>query len=153
MLEWVAILFTNTEIECRDLPNAEIEPGSPALQADCLLSKPSGKQNQRRTLKPSPRVRRSFAERWAAWGWVYLTQAVVGHTVFYIWCSPVKVMYRNSLQIKMAPLQLQWITFMEHLPCAFIHLILQQPYDTVWVSTFSDEKTGGLGSLTRVPSW
>ena len=37
ILEWVAIPF------CRDLPNPRIEPGSPALQADSLLSEPPGK--------------------------------------------------------------------------------------------------------------
>ena len=37
MLEWAAILFS------RDLPNPGIEPGSPALQADSLLSEPPGK--------------------------------------------------------------------------------------------------------------
>ena len=35
ILEWVAILG--------DLPNPGIEPGSPALQADSLLSEPTGK--------------------------------------------------------------------------------------------------------------
>ena len=34
MLEWIAIPFS------RDLPDPEIEPGSPALQTDSLLSKP-----------------------------------------------------------------------------------------------------------------
>ena len=34
ILEWVAIFFS------RDLPNPVIEPGSPALQADSLLSEP-----------------------------------------------------------------------------------------------------------------
>ena len=37
ILEWVAILFS------RDLPDPEIESGSPALQADSLPSKPPGK--------------------------------------------------------------------------------------------------------------
>ena len=37
MLEWVAISFS------RDLPNPGIEPRSPALQADSLLSEPPGK--------------------------------------------------------------------------------------------------------------
>ena len=37
ILEWVAISFS------RDLPNPGIVPGSPALQADALLSKPPGK--------------------------------------------------------------------------------------------------------------
>ena len=37
ILEWVAISFS------RDLPNPGIEPGSPTLQADALLSKPPGK--------------------------------------------------------------------------------------------------------------
>ena len=36
ILEWVAILFF------RDLPDPEIEPGSPSLQADSLLSEPPG---------------------------------------------------------------------------------------------------------------
>ena len=35
--EWVAISFS------RDLPDPGIEPGSPALQADTLLSEPPGK--------------------------------------------------------------------------------------------------------------
>ena len=37
LLEWVAIPFS------RDLPNAGIEPGYPALQTDSLLSEPLGK--------------------------------------------------------------------------------------------------------------
>ena len=37
ILEWVAISFS------RDLPNPGIEPRSPALQADFLLSEPPGK--------------------------------------------------------------------------------------------------------------
>ena len=37
ILEWVAISFA------RYLPDPGIEPGSPALQADCLLSEPPGK--------------------------------------------------------------------------------------------------------------
>ena len=37
IVEWVAIPFS------RDLPNPGIVPGSPALQADALLSKPPGK--------------------------------------------------------------------------------------------------------------
>jgi len=37
ILEWVAIRFS------RDLPNPGIKPRSPALQADSLLSEPSGK--------------------------------------------------------------------------------------------------------------
>ena len=37
VLEWVAISFS------RDLPNPGIKPGSPALQADVLLSEPPGK--------------------------------------------------------------------------------------------------------------
>ena len=36
VLEWVAIYFS------RDLPDPGIEPGSPALQADALLSEPPG---------------------------------------------------------------------------------------------------------------
>jgi len=36
ILEWVAILFS------RDLPNPGIEPRSPTLQADSLLSEPQG---------------------------------------------------------------------------------------------------------------
>ena len=36
-LEWVAIPFS------RGFPNPGIEPGSPALQADSLLSEPPGK--------------------------------------------------------------------------------------------------------------
>ena len=36
ILEWVAISFS------RDLPDLGIEPGSPALQADSLLSEPLG---------------------------------------------------------------------------------------------------------------
>ena len=39
ILEWVAISFS------RDLPNPGIEPGSPALQADILLSEPPGINN------------------------------------------------------------------------------------------------------------
>ena len=37
ILEWVAIPFSG------DLPNPEIEPRSPALQADSLLPEPPGK--------------------------------------------------------------------------------------------------------------
>ena len=37
ILEWVAISFS------RDVPNPGIEPGSPTLQADTLLSEPPGK--------------------------------------------------------------------------------------------------------------
>ena len=37
ILEWIVISFS------RDLPNPGIVPGSPALQADALLSKPPGK--------------------------------------------------------------------------------------------------------------
>ena len=37
ILEWVAIPFS------RDLPDPGIKPGSPALQADSLLSEPPGK--------------------------------------------------------------------------------------------------------------
>ena len=37
ILEWVAISFS------RDLPNPGIEPRSPTLQADSLLSEPPGK--------------------------------------------------------------------------------------------------------------
>ena len=37
ILEWVAIPSS------RRFPNPEIEPGSPALQADSLLSQPQGK--------------------------------------------------------------------------------------------------------------
>ena len=40
ILEWIAISSTSYS---RDLPNAGIEPGSPALQADSLLSEPPGK--------------------------------------------------------------------------------------------------------------
>ena len=39
ILEWASILFS------RDLPDLGIEPGSPALQADSLLSEPPGKPN------------------------------------------------------------------------------------------------------------
>ena len=41
ILEWVAILFP------RDLPDPGIELGSPALQADSLLSEPPGKPNRK----------------------------------------------------------------------------------------------------------
>ena len=37
ILEWVAFPFS------RDLPNPEIEPGCPALQADSLPAEPQGK--------------------------------------------------------------------------------------------------------------
>ena len=40
IMEWVAISFS------RDLPNPGIEPGSPALQTDALLSEPQGKPNR-----------------------------------------------------------------------------------------------------------
>ena len=40
ILEWVAISFS------RNLPDSGIEPGSPALQADSLLSELPGKLNQ-----------------------------------------------------------------------------------------------------------
>ena len=36
-LEWVAISFSRG-----DLPDSRVEPGSPALQSDALLSEPSG---------------------------------------------------------------------------------------------------------------
>ena len=39
MLEWVAEKFPSPG----DLPKAGIEPGSPALKADSLLSEPPGK--------------------------------------------------------------------------------------------------------------
>ena len=39
ILEWVAISSPE------DLPDPRIEPGSPALQADALLSEPLGKVN------------------------------------------------------------------------------------------------------------
>ena len=42
MLEWVAMPFS------RDLPNPEIEPGSPALQADSLPSEPLGRKKRMR---------------------------------------------------------------------------------------------------------
>ena len=38
ILEWVAISFS------RDFPNSEIELGSPAVQAESLLTEPSGNQ-------------------------------------------------------------------------------------------------------------
>ena len=41
ILEWVAILFS------RDLPDPGIELGSPALQADSLLSEPPGKPDRK----------------------------------------------------------------------------------------------------------
>ena len=41
ILEWVAISFS------RDLPDPGIELGSPALQADSLLSEPPGKPNRK----------------------------------------------------------------------------------------------------------
>ena len=37
ILEWVAMSFSS------DLPDPRIEPGSPALQVDSLLSEPPGK--------------------------------------------------------------------------------------------------------------
>ena len=40
-LEWIAIPFS------RDLPDAEIKPGSPALQADSLLSLPPEKPEKK----------------------------------------------------------------------------------------------------------
>ena len=40
VLEWVAISFS------RDLPDPGIEPRSPALQADALLSEPPGKPGE-----------------------------------------------------------------------------------------------------------
>ena len=40
-LEWIAIPCS------RDLPDAEIKPGSPALQADSLLSLPPGKPEKK----------------------------------------------------------------------------------------------------------
>ena len=39
VLEWVAISFS------RDLPDPGVKPGSPALQADALLSESPGKPN------------------------------------------------------------------------------------------------------------
>ena len=41
ILEWAAIPFSG------DLPDPEIEPGVPALQADSLLSKPPGKPREK----------------------------------------------------------------------------------------------------------
>ena len=41
ILEWVAIVLS------RDLPDPGIELGSPALQADSLLSEPPGKPNRK----------------------------------------------------------------------------------------------------------
>ena len=40
----------NTEVDCHsgDLPNPGIQPGSPALQEDPLLSEPPGKPRKRR---------------------------------------------------------------------------------------------------------
>ena len=40
ILEWVAVPSPG------DLPNPQIKPGSPALQADSLLSEPPGKLNK-----------------------------------------------------------------------------------------------------------
>ena len=37
VLEWIAISFSRG-----DLPDSRVEPGSPALQSDALLSEPSG---------------------------------------------------------------------------------------------------------------
>ena len=42
ILEWVTIPFSKGS-QSRDLPNPGIKPGSPALQADSLLSEPPGK--------------------------------------------------------------------------------------------------------------
>ena len=42
VLEWVAMPFPE------DLPDPGIEPGSPALQADALLSEPPGKPHIKR---------------------------------------------------------------------------------------------------------
>ena len=41
-LEWVVFLFS------RDIPNAEIEPRSPALQEDFLSAEPQGKPPKKR---------------------------------------------------------------------------------------------------------
>ena len=38
ILEWVTILFSRASSRLRDLPDSGIKPGSPALQADALLS-------------------------------------------------------------------------------------------------------------------
>ena len=45
ILEWVAFPFS------RDLPNLGIEPRSPALQADSLLSEPPGKPKEPKGMK------------------------------------------------------------------------------------------------------
>ena len=48
ILEWVAMPSSRGSSWFGDLPNPRIETGSPALQADSLLSEPPGKQTCRR---------------------------------------------------------------------------------------------------------
>ena len=43
ILEWVAISFSRGSSQPRDSPDPGIKPGSPALQADSLISRPPGK--------------------------------------------------------------------------------------------------------------
>ena len=48
---WSGLPFPSPE----DLPNPEIKPGSPALQAEALLSEPTGKPEKNRAL-PTPHL-------------------------------------------------------------------------------------------------
>ena len=57
ILEWVAISFS------RDLPDPGIKLGSPALQADALLSEPLGKPKQ---MVYIPTIEYYLAIRWAS---------------------------------------------------------------------------------------
>ena len=51
ILEWVAISFS------RDLPDPGIDPLSPALQADSLLSEPSRKPKEKKDTPPTPQIK------------------------------------------------------------------------------------------------
>ena len=59
ILEWVAILLS------RDLPDPGIELGSPALQADSLLSKPPGKPNRKLKLARGKKNKKQTSEVWS----------------------------------------------------------------------------------------
>ena len=58
ILEWVVIPFSN------ELPNPEIKPRSPALQADSLPSKPPGKPQNQSTISFKNTARTSLEAQW-----------------------------------------------------------------------------------------
>ena len=61
ILEWVAIPFY------RDLPNPGVEPGSPALQADTLLSEPKVYFEEGSYLKMCIRKTEALSIGWRFW--------------------------------------------------------------------------------------